>query len=72
MTKTEELLLKIYNKPRLTFGEVCHAINISVNTGYDWRAQRRFPIALSGSPRTASLERVAAHLDKIEEEASLT
>ena len=70
MTKTEEMLLKIYNKPRLSFGEVCKAINLKVSTGYTWRAKRIFPIPFSGSPMSASVEKVAAYLDKLEEEAT--
>lgn len=69
MTKTEELLLSVYKKPRLNFTEICHAIGIAVTTGYALRSKQTFPITLSGSPRSASVVQVAAYLDKIDQEA---
>jgi hypothetical protein len=65
---TELMLLAIYEKPRLTFEEVCHAIGMSKQTGYNLRVQRRFPIHMVGTPLTADIRDVAAHLDDLRQE----
>jgi hypothetical protein len=65
--RTEFMLLAIYDKPRLTFDEVCQAIGINKQTGYNLRSLRRFPVHMTGTPLTADLRDVAAHLDELRE-----
>lgn len=62
---TEFMLLAIYNKPRLAFNEVCQAIGIELQTGYNMRSMGTFPIKTSGRPITADVRDVAAHLDAL-------
>lgn len=66
---TEFMLLAIYQKPRLNFDEVCQAIGINKQTGYNMRSMRRFPVPMIGTPLTADLRDVAAYLDRRREEA---
>lgn len=63
--RTEFMLLSIYNKPRIGFAEVCEAIGIAKQTGYNLRNHQRFPVKLAGNPLTADIRDVAAHLDTI-------
>ena len=63
--KTEFMLLSIYNRPRIGFKEVCEAIGIAPQTGYNLRSGKRFPVKLSGNPLTADIRDVAAHLDSL-------
>ena len=63
--KTEFMLLSIYNKPRIDFGQVCEAIGIAKQTGYNLRSRGLFPIKLAGNPITADIRDVAAHLDAL-------
>lgn len=66
---TELMLLAIYEKPRLTFDEVCEVIGITKQTGYNLRSLRRFPVPMIGTPLTADLRHVAAHLEKLKTDA---
>lgn len=63
--QTEFMLLAIYNKPRLSFDQVCEAIGVAKQTGYNLRARGEFPVQLNGNPLTADIRDVAAHLDKL-------
>lgn len=63
--RTDFMLLSIYNKPRLAFGEVCEAIGIAAQTGYNLRSRGRFPVTLNGNPLTADIRDVAKYLDEI-------
>ncbi len=63
--KTEFMLLSIYNRPRIGFAEVCEAIGIAKQTGYNLRNASRFPVRLAGNPLTADIRDVAAHLDTL-------
>lgn len=65
---TEFMLLAIYNKPRLTFEEVCTAIGIKLQTGYNMRSMRTFPVKVSGKPLTADVRDVAAYIDVMRSE----
>jgi hypothetical protein len=67
---TEFMLLAIYNKPRLTMEEVCKAIGLALQTGYNQRTAGKFPVPLGGSPLTADVRDVAAYLDKIRSEST--
>jgi len=67
---TEFMLLAIYNKPRLTLKEVCHAIGMSMKTAYNQRSARTFPIPMAGDPLMADVRDVAAHLDALREQGS--
>lgn len=69
MTKTEFMLLAIYNKPRLNIDEVCNALGMSTATGYTRRSLGKFPVKMSGSPLGADIRDVGAALDKLREEA---
>lgn len=68
--RTEFMLLAIYNKPRLSFDQVCEAIGVAKQTGYNLRARGEFPVALAGNPLTADIRDVAAHLDTLRQPAS--
>lgn len=70
MTKTEFMLLAIYNKPRLNIDEVCSALGMSTATGYTHRSLGKFPVNMAGSPLAADIRDVGAALDKLREEAS--
>jgi len=61
--RTDFMLLAIYNKPRLSFDQVCEAIGVAKQTGYNLRARGEFPVPLAGNPLTADIRDVAAHLD---------
>jgi hypothetical protein len=61
--RTEFMLLSIYNKPRLPFAQVCEAIGIAKQTGYNLRGINKFPVKLAGNPLTADIRDVAQHLD---------
>jgi hypothetical protein len=63
-------LLAIYEKPRLSLAEVCHAIGISIGTGYQQRSRGVFPVPMIGSPLTADIRDVAEALDKLREDAN--
>jgi len=63
--KTEYMLLSIYNRPRIAFKEVCEAIGIAVQTGYNLRNAKTFPVKLAGNPLTADIRDLAAHLDSL-------
>jgi hypothetical protein len=67
---TEFMLLAIYNKPRLTLEEVCHALGMNIRTAYNKRGARSFPIPMTGTPLTADIRDVAAYLDKLREEST--
>lgn len=68
--RTEFMLLAIYNKPRLSFDQVCEAIGVAKQTGYNLRARGEFPVPLAGNPLTADIRDVAAHLDTMRQPAS--
>jgi hypothetical protein len=67
---TEFMLLAIYEKPRLTLDEVCHAIGMNIKTAYNKRSARTFPIPMAGDPLTADIRDVAAYLDKLRDEST--
>ena len=67
--KTEYMLLAIYNKPRLNFGEVCEALGMKLATGYTHRSLNKFPVPMSGNPLCADIRDVAAAIDKLRQEA---
>ncbi|NIA00086.1 AlpA family transcriptional regulator [Massilia sp. CCM 8734] len=71
MTKTEFMLLAIYNKPRLNIEEVCNALGMSTATGYTHRSLGKFPVKMSGSPLGADIRDVGAALDELREQARL-
>jgi predicted DNA-binding transcriptional regulator AlpA len=62
--KTEYLLLSLYGKPFLSFKETCDAIGVSLQSGYNARSQRSFPIPLLEGPLRASVQDVAAYIDQ--------
>lgn len=62
---TTYMLLSIYNKPRLSFDEVCAAIGISKATGYTHRSLGKFPVLMGGLPLTADVRDVAQYLDEL-------
>jgi hypothetical protein len=66
---TEFMLLAIYNKPRLVLEEVCHALCVSVGTGYQQRCRGVFPVNMTGSPLSADVRDVAEALDRLRESA---
>lgn len=70
LMNTEFMLLAVYEKPRLTMDEVCHAIGMSKGTAYNKRSARVFPIPMAGEPLTADIRDVAAYLDKMREESA--
>lgn len=61
---TEFMLLSLYEKPFLNFEEVCKAIGIAKQTGYNLRSQNAFPIPLLVGPVRASIQDVAEYIDK--------
>lgn len=67
--QAEFMLLAIYNKPRLTFEEVCKTIGIAIETGYSWRSRKKFPVKCTGSPLTADVRDVALYLDALRAES---
>lgn len=67
--KTEFLLLSLYQKPFLSFQETCKAIGISVQSGYNARSSGTFPIPMLDHPLRASIQDVAAYIDKQRDEA---
>jgi ATP-dependent exoDNAse (exonuclease V) alpha subunit len=68
--QTEFMLLAIYNKPRLTLKEVCHAIGMSMKTAYNQRSARTFPIPMTGDPLMADIRDVAAYLDSLRQKSA--
>lgn len=62
---TEFMLLALYEKPRLSLKEVCHAIGMEMKTAYNKRSARTFPIKLTGDPLAADIRDVAAYLDEL-------
>ncbi|MES2729937.1 MAG: helix-turn-helix domain-containing protein [Pseudomonadota bacterium] len=62
--KTEFMLLAIYQKPFLTFQEVCDAIGISHQTGYNMRSNNSFPVPILEKPIRASIQDVAEYIDQ--------
>jgi predicted DNA-binding transcriptional regulator AlpA len=62
--KTEFMLLALYEKPFLTLKEVCEAIGIALQTGYNLRSQNAFPIPLLEGPVRASVQDIAAYIDE--------
>ena len=66
---TEYMLLGLYNKPRLSLQEVCHALGMAYQTGVNQRSTGKFPIPMTGSPLGADVREVAAYLDKLRQEA---
>lgn len=61
---TEFLLLSLYEKPLLDFKETCKAIGISLQTGYNLRAGKAFPIAMLENPLRASVQDIATYIDE--------
>jgi hypothetical protein len=70
MTKTEFMLLAIYNKPRLNLKEVCDAIGMSMKTAYNKRSSHTFPVHMAGDPLCADIRDVAVHLDSLRYESA--
>ena len=62
---TEFMLLAIYNKPRLSLQEVCHAIGMPLQTAYNKRSAQDFPVLMVGKPLTADIRDVAKYLDSL-------
>ena len=62
--RTDYMLLSIYNKPFLSFSEICDAIGVSKQSGYNARCQGSFPIPLLERPLRASVQDVAAYIDR--------
>lgn len=67
---TEFMLLAIYNKPRLSFEEVCKCLNLELGSGRVKRSQGKFPIKINGSPLGADVRDVAAYLDQLRESST--
>lgn len=63
--QTVFMLLSIYNRPRLALDQVCEAIGIAKQTGYNLRNRGTFPVSLAGVPLTADIRDVAAYLDQM-------
>lgn len=63
--QTVFMLLSIYNRPRLALDQVCEAIGIAKQTGYNLRSRGTFPVSLAGVPLTADIRDVAAYLDQM-------
>lgn len=63
--QTVFMLLSIYNRPRLALDQVCEAIGIAKQTGYNLRNRGTFPVSLAGFPLTADIRDVAAYLDQM-------
>lgn len=62
--RTEFMLLALYEKPFLNFKETCEAIGLSLQTGYNARSAKQFPVPLLESPLRASVQDVAAYIDQ--------
>ena len=62
---TEYMLLGLFNKPRLTFEEVCRCLNLELSSGRTKRAQGKFPIPINGSPLGADIRDVSKYLDEL-------
>lgn len=62
---TEFMLLAVYNKPRLSLKEVCHAVGMTLKTGYNKRSSGTFPVPMAGDPLTADVRDVAKYLDSL-------
>lgn len=59
--QTEFMLLAIYNKPRLSLDETCHALGMSTATGYTHRSLGKFPVVCRAArlqPTSATLRRL--------------
>lgn len=67
--QTEYMLLSIYEKPFLSFAETCEAIGISKQSGYNARSAGTFPIPMLDHPLRASIQDIAAYIDKQRDEA---
>jgi predicted DNA-binding transcriptional regulator AlpA len=67
--KTEFMLLALYEKPFLNFEEICKAIGIAKQTGYNLRSQNAFPIPLLESPVRAHVQDVAEYIDQLRDQA---
>jgi predicted DNA-binding transcriptional regulator AlpA len=67
--KTEFLLLTLYEKPFLSFQETCEAIGISLQSGYNSRSQKTFPIPMLEKPLRASIQDIAQYIDEQREQA---
>lgn len=61
---TEFMLLALYEHPFLKFEEICDAIGMSRQTGYNRRGNNTFPIPLLENPLRASVQDVAAYIDE--------
>ena len=61
---TKFILLSKYEKPVLNFKEVCDAIGISVQSGYNMRSQGIFPIPMIDKPLRASIDDIANYIDE--------
>ena len=61
--RTDFMLLAIYNTPRIAFEQVCDAIGMAKQTGYNLRAKDEFPVQMAGKPLTADIRDVAEYLD---------
>lgn len=61
------MLAAIHGKTRLNLREVCKELNISYDTGRQWRSQGRFPIPMTGQPLAADISDVARYLDSLSE-----
>ena len=64
------MLLGLYEKPRMSLEETCHALGMEKGTGYQQRARGVFPVPMAGSPLTADIRDVAKALDDMREEAN--
>lgn len=62
--KTEFMLLALYEKPFLNFQETCEAIGWGLQTGYNARSKKKFPIVLLDNPLRASVQDVAEYIDQ--------
>lgn len=60
---TEFLLLALYEAPFLTFAQVCKSIGVSLQTGYNMRSNKSFPVPLLENPIRAAVQDVAAYID---------
>ena len=67
--RTDFMLLSIYNRPRIGFEQVCEAIGIAKQTGYNLRSRGAFPVKLAGYPLTADIRDVAIYLDQLRGDA---
>lgn len=62
--KTEFLLLALYEKPFLNLKETAEAIGISLQSAYNLRSMKLFPIPLLENPIRASVQDVAEYIDQ--------